>query len=252
MYLIRELVGAFATPLLLALILGAVAVLFRVSHRRRTARWLFAGAAILGYLGSTNEVGDALLRPLELRYPPLRDGQPQISPDYIVVLGSGYSPRDGIPVTAALDPDGLVRVVEAVRLARRFGAARLVVSGGAPPGSVPPARGYAELARGLGLDAGSLSVLDTALNTGEEARSVVALLGKAPFILVTSAYHMPRAMLEMERAGASPIPAPTGQSTGEASAGSFRRWLPSGSGLSKNERALHEYLGLLALGGGVG
>lgn len=252
MYFLKQFVSALATPLVLALTIAAVAAAFRFFRRPRVARWLLGCAAALGYLGSTPAVGDALLDPLERRYPSLREDQPLQPAGYVVVLGSGYRPRDGIPVTAALDADGLVRVVEAVRLARRLGAVQLVVSGGAPPGSVPPARGYANLARGLGIADASLAVLDTALDTGAEARAVVVFLGKAPFILVTSAYHMPRAMLQMERAGAQPIAAPTGQLTDRSQGADLRRWLPSSSGLGKSERALHEYLGLVALAAGLG
>ena len=195
-------------------------------------------------------MGDALLGPLEREYPPLQDGSlPAVG--YVVVLGSGYEPRDGIPVTAALDEDGLVRIVEGVRLMRRLGAVKLVVSGGAPPGRTPPAFGYAKLARGLGVDDASLVVLSGSLDTSAEARSVAALLGAAPFILVTSAYHMPRAMRLMERAGAHPFPAPTGQLVNESANGGWSSLLPTSGGLGKTERALHEYLGLAALAVGV-
>jgi uncharacterized SAM-binding protein YcdF (DUF218 family) len=102
------------------------------------------------------------------------------------------------------------------------------------------------LARDLGINPGSIVVLDTALDTRQEAQAIAALIGSAPFVLVTSAYHMPRAMLEMRRAGVAPVPAPTDQLVGGAEAASWRAWLPSSSGLRKTERALHEYLGLAA------
>ena len=138
-------------------------------------------------------------------------GSPLPAVQYIVVLGSGYEPRDGIPVTAALDEAGLVRIVEGIRLMRRLGATRLVVSGGAPPGQGRSAIGYAQLARELGVSDSSLVILDTPRDTAAEARVVVELLGQSPFVLVTSAFHMPRAMRLMQRVGAHPIPAPTGQ-----------------------------------------
>jgi uncharacterized SAM-binding protein YcdF (DUF218 family) len=249
-HLIKQCVGALATPLMLALILAAVAGAIRWCARRRIAAWFLVAAAVIVFVGAIGRVGNALLGPLERRYPPLSDGSlPTVG--YIVVLGSGYAPRDGIPVTAALDEDGLVRVIEGVRLVRRIAAARLVLSGGAPPGETPPALGYAKLARDLGLDDASLVVLNGSLDTGAEARSVAALIGAAPFILVTSAYHMPRAMRLMERAGAHPIPAPTGQLVNELASRTWRGFLPTSSGMSKTERALHEYLGIAAVAAGV-
>jgi uncharacterized SAM-binding protein YcdF (DUF218 family) len=167
--------------------------------------------------------------------------------DFILVLGSGYVPRDGIPVTAALDEDGLTRIVEAVRIERRLGSARIIASGGAPPGVAPSAVGYAKLAVDLGVDAKSLILLDTPLDTAEEARTVAHIVGDRPFILVTSAYHMPRAMGLMERTGLHPIPGPAGYAGSGSQQLNWRRVVPSGSGLRKTERALHEYLGLLAI-----
>jgi uncharacterized SAM-binding protein YcdF (DUF218 family) len=250
MQFIKHCADVFAAPLILGLLVAVVAGSLRLCGRRQIAAWLLVFAAAIVYLGGTGLVGNALLGSLECQYPPLQDASlPTVG--YIVVLGSGYLPRDGIPVTAALDDDGLFRIVEGVRLARRLHGVRLVVSGGAPQGKPPPAFGYAKLARELGIDDASLLVLNGALDTGAEARSVSALLGAAPFILVTSAYHMPRAMRLMRRAGAHPIPAPTEQLVDRTANRLPRNWFPTSSGLSKTERALHEYLGLAALAAGV-
>jgi uncharacterized SAM-binding protein YcdF (DUF218 family) len=250
-YLIKQLVGALATPLAIALLISAAAGICRALGRRRTAVWLLVSAATVAYLGAIAPVGDALLGPLERWYPPLRQEETLPPVEYIVVLGSSYTPQDGVPVTAALDGDGLARIVEGIRLARQLGDVRLVVSGGAPPGRVAPALGYAELARGLGVDEASLIVLSAALDTDAEARDVAALVNDEPFLLVTSAYHMPRAVRLMERAGAHPIPAPTGQRVNETAGGRWRGWLPTSGGLRETERALHEYLGLAAIAVGL-
>jgi uncharacterized SAM-binding protein YcdF (DUF218 family) len=249
-HFIKQCAGAFAAPLAIAMLVAAVAAGFRLSGRRRIAGWLCVAAAAVVYLGAVGRVGDALLGPLERQYPPLQDGAlPAVS--YVVVLGSGYEPRDGIAVTAALDEDGLVRIVEAVRLVRHLGAVHLVVSGGAPPGQAAPALGYAELAREFGVDGASLALLSESLDTGAEARGVARLVRSSPFLLVTSAYHMPRAMRLMQRAGAHPIAAPAGQLVNQSARNGWRSWLPSSDGLGKSERALHEYLGLAVMAAGV-
>lgn len=237
--------SALATPLVIALLIAAVGVLCGAMGRRRTRSWLLAVAAVVAYLGSIVPVGDALLLPLERKYPPLRaDAIPPIA--YVVVLGSGYAPRNGIPITAAIDSDGLVRIAEAVRLARQVDHVRLIVSGGAPPGRSAPATGYAELARDFGIDSASLTILDGPLDTAAEASEVARLLVDTPFLLVTSAYHMPRAMHFMQLAGARPVPAPTGHRVNAGADWAWHNLLPTAGGLGKTERALHEYLGLLA------
>jgi len=249
-YLVKQLVGEFAKPLVIAALISAVAVVLRLSGRRHPATWLWASAALIVYLGAIPPVGDALLGPLEHRYPPLQDGSvPAVA--YIAVLGGGYAPRGGIPVTGALDEDGLTRIAEGVRVARHLGAARLVVSGGAPPGKTPSAIGYAKLAHDLGIDDARLVVLSGSLDTAAEAHSIAALIGAAPFILVTSAYHMPRAMRLMERAGTRPIPAPTGHLVNESAYSGWGKLLPTAGGLRETDLALHEYLGLAALAAGV-
>jgi uncharacterized SAM-binding protein YcdF (DUF218 family) len=203
-------------------------------------------------LAAIAPVSNPLLGHLEHSYAPLAQDKPLPAVGFVVVLGSDYTPHDGVPVTAALDEEGLVRIVEGIRLVRQLHTAHLVVSGGAPPGRMPPALGYAELAREFGVGDSSLIVLDTALDTRAEARAVASLLGAMPFLLVTSASHMPRAMRLMERAGAHPIPAPTGQRVSGLALAGWRSWLPTADGLRKTERALHEYSELVALAAGLG
>ena len=252
MHFVKHCAAFFTAPLMLALFLAMAAAAFRLRGRRRLSAALFILAAVTAYASSTGVIGDSLLGPLERQYPPLREDQPLPPVNWIVVLGSGYAPRAGISVTAALDPDGLARIVEGVRLARKYPGMRLLVSGGAPAGGAPPpAHGYAELARDLGIEDSSLLVSDKPLDTGEEAHAVAELLGNQPFLLVTSAYHMPRAMRQMRRAGARALPVPAEQLVIPAPGINWRKLLPNSAGLGKTERAFHEYLGLLAMAAGV-
>ncbi len=245
--LMKVLGAILSSPLAIAMLIAAAGVMVR--NRPRAKCWLLVCAALLAYLGSNSVVGDALLGSLERQYAPLYSGH---AANVVVVLGSGFLPHDDIPITAALDQDGLVRIVEGIRLARGQQIAKLVVSGGAAAGEAAPARGYAELAEALGIEDSRLIVLSSPQDTAAEARAIAQLLGSTPFLLVTSAYHMPRAIRQMIRAGAAAIPAPTGQMTGGVRTFAWRRWLPTSGGLGKCERALHEYLGLVALDLGVG
>ena len=245
-YFARQLIDMVAGPLMIALLMTVAGAILWMCRRRGTARWLFIAAAALVYIASLSPVGDALLGPLERRYPPLAATDPLPNAGYVVVLGSSYWPRANASIAAALGEDGLSRIVEGVRILRRLGTAQLVVSGGATQGRSSSALGYAELARELGVDNASLVVLDGSLNTRAEARAIAALTRGDPFILVTSAFHMPRAVRLMEQVKAQPIPAPTGQQTGAGYAHYWNYLAPSSTGLRRTERALHEYLGLAA------
>jgi uncharacterized SAM-binding protein YcdF (DUF218 family) len=242
-YFIKQLVAAAVTPFVCALFICLAGILARISGWRRTAATLWTVAALLVYAAAISPVSNALLAPLEGRYPPLADIRGLAVSD-IVVLGSPYQPRGGIPITAALGDDGLMRIAEGVRLLRQVHGARLIVSGGASENQRAAAVGYAKFAVELGVDPESIVKLDKSLDTKEEAESVFALLGKSQFILVTSAYHMPRAMRLMQLAGADPIPAPTGQLATRHMDFGARAWIPSSTSLRRTEHAIHEYIGL--------
>jgi len=245
MMALRAGIGIISAPLVVAILLSLAAALSRLLEHRRTASALLSCAGLLVYLASTPLVGQVLLHPLESEYGPLAALRvPPVS--HVVVLGSGYRPHDAIPVTAALDSDGLVRDVEGIRLVRELRGAQLVVSGGARAGGQPVASGYAQLARDLGISEQSIVVCDRPLDTAAEARELSRLLGIQPFLLVTSAYHMPRAMRLLRQAGARPIAAPTGQRTFGTMRITWRAFVPGSDGLQDTERAVHEYLGLVA------
>jgi len=243
MMILNLIAAVLSRPLFLALILAGAGLTLAHFSRRRAGAWLIAAGGSIAYLASTSMVGDALLAPLVNQYPVFESGRALGVRD-IVVLGSSYSPHDRVPVTGALDPDGLARIVEGVRLTRSRPGSRLLVSGGAPPGYAPSALGYAQMAVDLGIERSAVVTMDRALDTSQEAREVAALLGHSPFILVTSAFHMPRAMRLMRRAGADPLPAPTGQSSYATDRIGL---IPGSRGLRKTEAALHEYLGLAAV-----
>jgi uncharacterized SAM-binding protein YcdF (DUF218 family) len=244
--ILRVVAATLSNPLLLASVLEGSGLLLLRTSRRRMGVYVILAGVLLAYLASTTLVGDALLAPLEEQYAGFAPTQ-DIGVRDIVVLGSGYEPQDRIPVTGALDREGLTRLVEGVRLARARPDSRLLVSGGAPPGFTPSALGYTRMAAELGIQPSALIVMDRALDTAQEARDVVSLLGHSRFVLVTSAYHMPRAMRLMRRAGANPVPAPTGQMLHEKPGIERFGLIPGSRGLLKTEAALHEYLGLAAV-----
>ena len=240
--------GAWLLPLPIAMIAVCAGLVFGLVGRRRTARALIAAGVMLAVAATLGPVGNALLRPLESRYSAVRDASllPSV-PHYVAVLGSGYSPRDGLPVTAALDADGVVRLAEGIRLFRQIPGARLILSGGPQRGEPPIARGYALAAAALGVSPAAMILIEEPLDTGAEIRAIHSRIGDANVLLVTSAAHMPRAMALSGREGLHAIAAPTGNLAGPSS------WmpLPSGVSLRKSETAFHEYLGLLALRCGI-
>jgi uncharacterized SAM-binding protein YcdF (DUF218 family) len=230
-----------STLLLLALAVGLI--LRRRAERRRLGSAVLLLTLVLTYLSTTGLLGKAMMAPLERAYPPLADEKlPQVQ--FVSVLGSAYHPRRDIPITASLDAEGLARIVEGIRLLRLLPEARLVLSGG-PPGARSPARGYVRMARELGVPEDRLILVEEgARDTASETEQVAARVGAEPFLLVTSAAHMPRAMRLMRRAGGNPVPAFATQRVGPLAPIDF---LPRAEGLEATEAAFYEYTGLLAM-----
>ncbi len=249
---IKGALGTLLSPFPCALLLVVVGLLVRGRGRRRLGGvliWSGAGVLIAASLGP---VSSALLRPLEGRYPAVLDAallQPQ--PRYIAVLGSGYRARAGWPVTTALGSDAMIRLSEGVRLFRQLPGSLLIVSGGSMGDDPPSARGYLIAAQTLGVPQTSIIVNDKPLDTMQEIRAIQARVGTSPVVLVTEAFHMPRAMADCARLGVQAIPAPTGNLADPVSNWTAGVLVPSGLSLHKTELALHEYVGLLALNLGI-
>jgi uncharacterized SAM-binding protein YcdF (DUF218 family) len=87
---------------------------------------------------------------------------------------------------------------------------------------------------------------DQSLDTEDEAQFIKPIVGQVPFLLVTSASHMPRAMGLFRHYGMAPIAAPTDYLSADAGVKSPLSYLPSAGNLHTAERAVYEYLGLLA------
>jgi uncharacterized SAM-binding protein YcdF (DUF218 family) len=69
-----------------------------------------------------------------------------------------------------------------------------------------------------------------------------SLIGDEPFILVTSATHMPRAMMLFESLGLNPIPAPTNFYKTESNSFFIA---PEVESFNISRIAIHEYIGIL-------
>jgi uncharacterized SAM-binding protein YcdF (DUF218 family) len=252
MLALKSAVDAWLMPLPLGLILVCSGLLLRARRRQRLGRGLIATGVVIVLGAAIGPVADALLRPLETRYQAVDDASVlRPVPRYICVLGSGYRPRPGLPVTAELDAVGMVRLAEGIRLLRQLPGAHLVVSGGSLHGEPPIAEGYARAAAALGVARESVITIDTPRDTAEEIHAIRARVGDEPVLLVTSAAHMIRAMAYSSKAGLRAVPAPTGNLSAPELRATAWLPIPSANALCKTETALHEYLGLLAFELGV-
>jgi len=165
----------------------------------------------------------------------------------IVVLGGGTRVNDeGVLVPRR---DVYARLATAASLYARCreagGVCRVIVSGGNPEHhAATEADTYAPYLLRAGVARTDLVLENTSLTTWQNARNVTRLLAaradeaNATLLLVTSAYHMPRALLDFRRFGTNPLPVVS--STRQALTG----WWPRLSNLQSAETALHELIGI--------
>jgi uncharacterized SAM-binding protein YcdF (DUF218 family) len=169
-------------------------------------------------LASNKWFSGLLVSPLESRFPAIGEfhpGEALPAPlancQYIVVLGAGHQDAPDRPALTRLSSSAHARLCEAVRLLRLLPSAKLIVSGPADTdhGGVPHAQVLADAAVSLGVDRSRIQMIDDAHDTAQEAARLRGLLGKAPFALITSACHMPRAEALCAGQGLHPLPCPT-------------------------------------------
>lgn len=120
----------------------------------------------------------------------------------------------------SLGDTALPRLLAAADLARRYPTARVVITGGPPdPGQpeINDAQASSELIQSLGVDAARIILEDRSRNTYENALFSLRVAGAETgqnWILITSAFHMPRAVGSFRRAGWMVIPFPVDYWTG--------------------------------------
>jgi uncharacterized SAM-binding protein YcdF (DUF218 family) len=240
MFLLKKIFAAFVLPPgILVVALAGLALYLR--RRCRPAAYASVALGALVWVGTTGVFCDLLLRPLENAYatPAKPEG------DAIVLLCGGF--RGGWkPFSASerLAPGTLERAAAAYKLQKETGLP-VVVSGGAPFSAEPEAEATAAYLRELGLPADKLVTEVKSRDTSENAEFTVGICrekGYKKIILVTSAFHMPRAALLFREAGAGELlPFPVARKT--AGPNFFNDWLPGSSFDAR--QALNEYAGLL-------
>jgi len=205
-FTLKKTIGMLLMPFaLLWLILLAV---WWTLPRNTTAKTVLGFVLAGFFLASYPPVGDRLLAALESRYPPLRTLPSSYR--YIVVLGSGHHDTPSLPATSRLQPEAMMRLSEAIRLyVQHPEKITLVFTGYAGKNNTKShAETMREAAVSLGVPPDHILTLPSPKDTAEEAAAVKKLLGDAPFVLVTSAFHMPRAKMWFDSYALAALPAP--------------------------------------------
>ena len=246
MFVLSQLMSAITQPVFWLALWWGVALLVISRWRRAALGMLWLGLVVLGLLGF-EALPHALLRPLENQYPVPSAALVERHVGVVVLGGATQHPRSyqahaQVPLGEAAErmtvPVGLLRQHPKLALVFSGGEGRLRTTGVTE----------AELARVFyqeqGLDLARVTLEAGSRTTRENAQQVAALLGarcQEPWLLVTSAWHMPRAVAEFESVGCRATPYPVDFRTGASTAWSDYALARS---LVQWQTALHEWLGL--------
>jgi uncharacterized SAM-binding protein YcdF (DUF218 family) len=246
-FTLSKILGFFAAPSNFLISIGVLGILLLCTRFTRLASWLVVTSLVLLAIAGLSPLGNALILPLEDRFPPWNPSHG--APYGIVVLGGAISPgvsdaRDSIALDEAAE-----RITATAELARRYPDARIIFSGGdgALVDSGGPEAPFAvrEL-MALGVAHDRITAEEQSRNTLENAAYSRLLANPKPgerWLLVTSAYHMPRAMAAF-RAADFPVEAyPVDWRTRGAS--DLQHPFPTLSeGLRRTDAAAREWIGL--------
>jgi len=248
-FVASKVIGFFAIPSNLIASIGVLGLLLWPTRFGRAGRRLVVASLVLLAVLGLSPLGNALILPLEQRFPPWDAAGG--APAGIVVLGGSLSPHVSAARNEVALNEGAERLTVAAELALRYPDARLLFSGGS--GALIFEEGAeAEFAirvfESFGIPRSRVVLEDRSRNTVENAIFSKNLAQPKPgerWLLVTSAYHMPRSIGIFRQAGFAVEAYPVDWRTSGVE-DALRPFPTVGDGLRRTDTAVREWVGLLA------
>jgi uncharacterized SAM-binding protein YcdF (DUF218 family) len=249
-FFFSKTLGVMLFPTNLLIGIGMIGLILWLTRFAALGRKLVFAAVILLAVCGFSPLGNLLLYPLEARFPPW-DGT-RGAPDGIVVLGGPIDADLSAARGVAVFQHSVDRIIATAGLARRYPNARIVFSGGSPNLVSDDAAREADYAlavfESFGISRDRLLMERQSRNTQENAVLSKALAAPKPgerWLLVTSAFHMPRSVGVFRKAGFAVEPYPVDwKMGGRSDLLTFSNF--SIDGLGRVEVAMREWIGLAA------
>jgi uncharacterized SAM-binding protein YcdF (DUF218 family) len=248
LFVLSKLLGFVALPSNLLIEIGIVGLLLLFTQLRRLASWLVVTSIVLTAVAGWSPLGKILILPLEQRFPPWDSSRGP--PDGLVVLGGAITPDVSAARGAVALNEAAERITTAAALAHRYPNARIVYSGGSNAvlaDRIAEAPFAVQELEALGVAHDRITAEEQSRNTIENAVFSRLIAQPKPgerWLLITSAYHMPRAIAAFRAAGFAVEAYPVDWRT----RGPIDAARPFGSlseGLRRTDEAAHEWIGLL-------
>jgi uncharacterized SAM-binding protein YcdF (DUF218 family) len=248
-FVLSKILGFFAIPSNLIASVGLLGLLLLPTRFARAGRRMaFAALALLAILG-LSPIGNALMIPLEERFPPWEAAG--ATPTGLVVLGGAISPHVSAARKEVALNEAAERLTMAAELARRYPEMRIVFTGGSPSLMFDDGNEAEFAARafaGLGIAPERILLERQSRNTVENAIFSKAIAQPKPgerWLLMTSAYHLPRSIGVFRKAGFEIEAYPVDWRTGGPQ-DALRPFATVGDGLRRTDTAVREWVGLAA------
>jgi uncharacterized SAM-binding protein YcdF (DUF218 family) len=248
-FVLSKTLGVALLPTNFLIGLGLVGVVLLLTRFSPAGRKLLVVAALGLAICGFSPLGNWLLYPLESRFPPWDASEG--APDGIIVLGGPIDPDVSAARKVPVIRNAPDRIVTAAILARKYPSARIIFTGGNADLRSNDAReaDYAgDIFERLGVSKTRLTMERRSRNTFENAefsKRLAAPKAGERWLLITSAYHMPRAVGLFRKVGFAVEPCPVDwRLRGREDLLSFSDLAIDG--LEQTDIAMHEWIGLLA------
>jgi uncharacterized SAM-binding protein YcdF (DUF218 family) len=244
-----KILGFFAIPSNLFVVIGLAGVLLLPTRFARAGRRALVLSVILLALFGFSPIGNLIILPLEERFPPWSTARG--APTGVIVLGGSVDEGVSAARNSVALNESSERLTAAVALARRYPQARLMFTGGSGRLFSEGAT-EAEIAQKFFIDQGvaleRIVLEDQSRNTRENATLSLVIAKPQPgdrWLLVTSAFHMPRSIGIFRQVGFEVEAYPVDWRT-RGSADLLRPFDRLSEGLRRSDIAMREWVGLIA------
>ena len=248
-FVLSKTLGVMLLPTNFLIGVGLVGAMLLATRFASLGRKLMIASVVLLAICGFSPLGNWLLYPLEQRFPPWDPARG--APDGIVVLGGSIDTDLSVALGVPIFTHAVDRLIAAATLARRYPNARLVFTGGSGNLLSTDAReaDYATaVLESLGVSRERLTIERRSRNTEENAefsKVVAAPKDGERWLLVTSAFHMPRSVGLFRKAGFAVEPYPVDWRAGRRADLLALRAL-SIDGLALVDVSVREWMGLFA------
>ena len=248
-FALSKTLGFVLTPSNFLIGIGLLGIILLFTRFAARGRALLAASVVLLAVFGLSPLPNLLLYPLEARFPPW--DATRGAPDGIVVLGGSIDPEPSAARGVAVYRGAVDRILSTAALAHRYPQARIIFSGGSANLVADDAAKEADYAllvfESLGIARQRLIMERRSRNTSENAEFSKALASPKPgerWLLVTSAYHMPRSIGVFRKAGFDVEPYPADWHTDPSDL--LKPVIFASAGLGRSDSAVREWMGLVA------